>query len=124
VPCRFSWNLALFGVGASLKSHGSNLWLSSNKIALFHWTLDPHLKWLLRRLTQKGKATNVVQHGPLKSNILIMFSYWLYSFFFFNTFTLLNISLPIVRKSIWRAILLGPAESPVNMHLKLRTQNR
>ncbi len=82
VPCKFSLNLALFGVGPSLKSHVSNLWLSSNKIALFYWTLDPHLKWLLRGLTQKGKATNVVQHGPLKSNIFIMFSYWLYKCFF------------------------------------------
>jgi hypothetical protein len=78
VPCRSSLNLALFGLGPSLKSHRSNLWLSSNKIALFQWTLDHHLKWLLRRLTQKGKATSVVQHGPLKSNIFIMFSYWLY----------------------------------------------
>jgi hypothetical protein len=38
VPCRFSLNLPLFG-------YGSNLWLW-NRIALFHWTLDPHLKWL------------------------------------------------------------------------------
>jgi len=28
-----------------LKGHRSNLWLSSNRITLFHWTLDPHLKW-------------------------------------------------------------------------------
>jgi hypothetical protein len=34
-----------FGLGPSSKGHGSNLWLSSNRIALFHWTLDPWLKW-------------------------------------------------------------------------------
>jgi hypothetical protein len=40
VPCRFSLNLPIFGRGPSFKGHGSNLWLSSNRIALFHWTLD------------------------------------------------------------------------------------
>ncbi len=33
-----------FYIGPLSKSCGSNLWLLSNKIALFHWTLDPHLK--------------------------------------------------------------------------------
>ncbi len=32
--------LPLFGLGPSSKGHGANLWLSSNRIALFHWTLD------------------------------------------------------------------------------------
>jgi hypothetical protein len=42
---KFSLDLPLFGLGLSCKDHGSNLWLSSNRIALFHWTLDRHLKW-------------------------------------------------------------------------------
>jgi hypothetical protein len=40
VPCRFSLNLSLFGFGPSSKGHGLNLWLSANRIALFHWTLE------------------------------------------------------------------------------------
>ncbi len=39
-PCRFSLNLPLFGVEPSSKGHGSNLWNPSNRIALFHWTLE------------------------------------------------------------------------------------
>lgn len=43
----FSLNLALFGRELAFKDQGSNLWLSTNKIILFHQTLDldPHLKW-------------------------------------------------------------------------------
>jgi hypothetical protein len=40
VPCKFSLNLPLFGLGLSSKGRGSNLWLSTNKIVLFHWTMD------------------------------------------------------------------------------------
>jgi hypothetical protein len=40
VPCRFSLNLSLVGLGPSSKGYGSNLWLSANSIALFHWILD------------------------------------------------------------------------------------
>jgi len=40
VPCRFSLNLSLFGLGPSSKGHGSNLWLLFNRIALFYRTLD------------------------------------------------------------------------------------
>jgi hypothetical protein len=40
VLCMFSLNLPLFGLESSSKSHGSNLLLPSNRIALFHWTLD------------------------------------------------------------------------------------
>jgi hypothetical protein len=29
-----------FGLGPSSKRRGSNLWLSSNRIGLFHWALD------------------------------------------------------------------------------------
>jgi hypothetical protein len=36
VPCRFNLHLPLFGLGPSRKGNGSNLWISSNKIALFH----------------------------------------------------------------------------------------
>jgi hypothetical protein len=36
VPCRFSLDLPLFGLVLSSKGRGSNLWLSSNRIALFH----------------------------------------------------------------------------------------
>jgi hypothetical protein len=39
--CKFSLNLPLLGLGPSSKGLGSNLlWLSSHRIALFHWTLD------------------------------------------------------------------------------------
>ncbi len=38
--CRFSLDLPLFGLGPSSKGCGSNLWLPTNRIALFHWTLD------------------------------------------------------------------------------------
>jgi hypothetical protein len=40
VPCRFSLYLPLFGLGPSSKGQGSNLWLSLNRIAQFHWTPD------------------------------------------------------------------------------------
>jgi len=41
LQCKFSLDLPLFGLGPSFKGLGSNyLWLSSNRIALFHWTLD------------------------------------------------------------------------------------
>ncbi len=40
VPCRFRLYLSLFGLGPWSKGCGSNLWLSANRIALFHWTLD------------------------------------------------------------------------------------
>ncbi len=40
VPCRFSLNLPLFGPRPSSKGHGSALWLSPNRIAQFHWTLN------------------------------------------------------------------------------------
>jgi hypothetical protein len=46
MPCRFSLDLPLFGLGSSSKGHGSNFWLSANRTALFHWTLD------LRRLSK------------------------------------------------------------------------
>jgi hypothetical protein len=42
--CTFSLNLLLFDIGPLSKGYGSNLWLLSNKIALFRWTLDSHLK--------------------------------------------------------------------------------
>jgi len=46
VPCRFSLeNLPLFGRGLSSKGCEANLWLSAKRIVLFHWNLDPHLKW-------------------------------------------------------------------------------
>jgi len=38
--CRFSLDLPLFGLGTSSQGYGSNLWLSSIKVALFHWSLD------------------------------------------------------------------------------------
>jgi hypothetical protein len=39
VPC-ISFNLPLFGFGPSSKGQGLHLWLSANRIALFHWTSD------------------------------------------------------------------------------------
>jgi hypothetical protein len=43
VSCRFSLTLPLFGLGPSSKGRGSNVRLSTNRIALFHWTLDLRL---------------------------------------------------------------------------------
>jgi len=40
VPCRFSLNLPLFGLGPSFKGLGTNLKLSTNKIVWIHWSLD------------------------------------------------------------------------------------
>jgi len=42
VPCRFSLDLPLCGLQPHRKAGGggSNLWLSANGFALFHWTLD------------------------------------------------------------------------------------
>jgi hypothetical protein len=40
VSYRFSLNLPLFGLEPSSKGNGSNLWLSANRIVLFHWTLN------------------------------------------------------------------------------------
>jgi hypothetical protein len=40
VPCRFSLNLPLFGLGPSSIGLGINLKLSTNKIAWIHWSLD------------------------------------------------------------------------------------
>jgi hypothetical protein len=45
VSCRFSLDLPLFGLGLSSKGLESNFWFSANRIVLFHWNLDPHLKW-------------------------------------------------------------------------------
>jgi hypothetical protein len=46
VPCRFSLNLPLFGLGPSSKGLWTNLKLSTNKIAWIHWSLElgPSLK--------------------------------------------------------------------------------
>ncbi len=40
VPCKFSLDLPLFGLGPSSKGNALNFWLSANRTALFHWTLD------------------------------------------------------------------------------------
>ncbi len=40
VPCRFSLDLSLLGLGASSKNHGSDIWPSYNRIALCHWTSE------------------------------------------------------------------------------------
>ncbi len=78
MPCRFSLNnMPLFGLGPSSKGHESSLWLSSNKISLFHWTLDlgSLFKVALSNLSnlkfcQKKGAENwswLVSDFPLKS---------------------------------------------------------
>jgi hypothetical protein len=56
VPWRFSLYLPLFGFEPSSKGHGSNLWLSSNRITLFHWTLNlgPSSKVALRSWAKGG----------------------------------------------------------------------
>jgi hypothetical protein len=40
VPCRFSLNLPLFGLGPSSKGLRTNYNLLTNKIAWIHWSLD------------------------------------------------------------------------------------
>ncbi len=47
---RFSLDLPLFGA----KGHGSNIWVSANRIGLFHWTLElgPSSKVALKSFTQ------------------------------------------------------------------------
>ncbi len=40
VPCRFSLDLPLFGLGPSFKGLATNLKLSTNKIPWIHWSLD------------------------------------------------------------------------------------
>ncbi len=40
VPCRFSFDLLLSGLGTSSTGRGSNLCVSIDRIALFHWTLN------------------------------------------------------------------------------------
>ncbi len=40
VPCRFCLNLPLFDLGPLSKGLGTNLKLSTNKIAWIHWSLD------------------------------------------------------------------------------------
>ncbi len=40
VPCKFSLNLPLFGLGPSSKGLGTNLKLLTNKIAWINWSLD------------------------------------------------------------------------------------
>jgi hypothetical protein len=40
VPCTFSINLPLFGLGPSFENLGINLKLSTNKIAWIHWYSD------------------------------------------------------------------------------------
>jgi hypothetical protein len=40
MPCKFSLELPLFGFGLLCKGQCFNLQLSSNRIPLFHWTLD------------------------------------------------------------------------------------
>jgi hypothetical protein len=44
VPCRFSLNLPLMGLWPLSEGLGTNLKLSTNKIAWIHWSLDPCLK--------------------------------------------------------------------------------
>jgi hypothetical protein len=40
VPSRFCLDWPRSGLGLSSKGHGLNLWISSNRIALFYWTLN------------------------------------------------------------------------------------
>ncbi len=64
VPCKFSLNLPLFGLGPSSKGHVFNLQLVSNRIALYHWTLDlePSFKVALRLQTFKGQLTKHLRY--------------------------------------------------------------
>ncbi len=61
VPCRFSLNLPLFGLGPSFKGLGTNLKLSTNKIAWIHWSLDlgPSSKVTLRPTLDKGPRSRI-----------------------------------------------------------------
>jgi hypothetical protein len=68
VPCRFSLDLPLFGLGPSSKGHRSNLWLSSNRIALFHWTLD---------LGSSSKVALIVEVDDDDMLMLLMITLWM-----------------------------------------------
>jgi hypothetical protein len=60
VSCRFSLNLPLFGLGPSSKGLGTNLKLSTNKIAWIHWSLD---------LGPSSEVTLRVQNYALKIKV-------------------------------------------------------
>ncbi len=56
VPCRFSLNLSLFGLGPSSKGLCTNLKLSTNNFVWIHWSLDlgPLSKVALKLLKFRG----------------------------------------------------------------------
>jgi hypothetical protein len=56
--------LPLFGLGSWSKIHGSNLWLSSNRIALGPWTWDPRLKWPALTKDYTPKTSIIILHWP------------------------------------------------------------
>ncbi len=64
VPCKFSLNLPLFGLKPTSKARGSNLWLSTNRIALFQWTLDlgPSFKVALSS-SESSASDTIYQSG-------------------------------------------------------------
>ncbi len=68
VPSSFRLDLPPFGLGPSSKGRGSNLWLSANKIALFHWTLDlgPLSKVALTLSSQMNRSSRFMK-GKLYS---------------------------------------------------------
>ncbi len=92
VPCRFSLDLPLFGLRPSSRGHGSNLWLSTNRIGLFNWTLDlalsskvactycllpfmrsfrPHLQSLYKEGTNTNSSRVYRPHHCRKSTCLL-----------------------------------------------------
>jgi hypothetical protein len=91
VPCRFSLDLPLFGLRPSSRGHGSDLWLSTNRIALFNCTFDSHLNLLVHiAFHMVFFASSLV---PLRGRAQIQFFKGL------PTSPLLKIHMPIMQNS-------------------------
>ncbi len=69
MPCRFRLNLPILGVGPSSKHHGSNLWLSFNRIVFgpsskVAWSV---YVWQLQTFSHQNMVTSATQENPKKT---------------------------------------------------------
>jgi hypothetical protein len=72
VPCKFNLDLPLFGLGLSSKGHGPNLWLSTNRIALFHWTRVLRPSYKVALINQFRCLIQVLNHGQQHSETALV----------------------------------------------------
>jgi len=72
VPCKFNLDLPLFGLGLSSKGHGSNLWFSTNRIALFHWTRVLRPSYKVALINQFRCLIQVLNHGQRHSETALV----------------------------------------------------